>query len=188
MPNYYLKKKVFSPPLLLFSYRPLSPALLNSHLPHTPLRFISSFPPCPRPFFHLLFSFQMAVMISSGFLIAWTPYVAVSFWSMFHSQEQGHMTPFVTLLPCLFAKSSTVYNPFIYFIFQRASRHKLTRLQRLMFCCSHKANSPAEGGKLESKMVEGSECTIFGNGTDDTCVGLMGVPGSQSESEMMTLG
>uniref|UniRef100_A0A672HSM4 Opsin-5-like n=1 Tax=Salarias fasciatus TaxID=181472 RepID=A0A672HSM4_SALFA len=81
----------------------------------------------------------MAVMISSGFLIAWTPYVAVSFWSMFHSQEQGRMAPFVTLLPCLFAKSSTVYNPFIYFLFQRCSGHKPLRLRRRIFCCSHGA-------------------------------------------------
>ncbi|XP_042359832.1 opsin 8, group member a [Plectropomus leopardus] len=96
----------------------------------------------------------MAVMISSGFLIAWTPYVAVSFWSMFHSQEQARMTPFVTLLPCLFAKSSTVYNPFIYFMFQRTSRHELLRLERLIFCCSHQTNSTAEGEKLKGKTVK----------------------------------
>lgn len=139
-------------------------------------------------FFHLLFLFQMAVMISSGFLIAWTPYVAVSFWSMFHSQEQGHMTPFITLLPCLFAKSSTVYNPFIYFIFQRTSQHKLHHLQRLMFCCAHQDNSPAEGGKLKGKMVKGSDCTIFDNGTDEICVGLMGAPGRLSGNQIMPVG
>uniref|UniRef100_A0A3B4TX74 Opsin 8, group member a n=1 Tax=Seriola dumerili TaxID=41447 RepID=A0A3B4TX74_SERDU len=91
----------------------------------------------------------MAVMISLGFLIAWAPYVAVSFWSMFHSQEQGHMSPFITLLPCLFAKSSTVYNPFIYFIFRRTSWHELMHLQRLVFCCSHHGNLPAEEAKME---------------------------------------
>ncbi|KAI3364524.1 hypothetical protein L3Q82_011311, partial [Scortum barcoo] len=122
---------------------------------------------------------RMAVMISVGFLIAWTPYVAVSFWSMLHSREQGRMTPFVTLLPCLFAKSSTVYNPFIYFIFQRTSQHKPLCLQRLTLCSSCRAaGSPAKGGKLEGKMVKGSEC-IFGNATDDSYMGLMGVTGSQ---------
>ncbi|KAG7240225.1 hypothetical protein INR49_027036 [Caranx melampygus] len=103
----------------------------------------------------------MAVMISLGFLVAWTPYVAVSFWSMFHSREQGRMSPFITLLPCLFAKSSTVYNPFIYFIFRRASWHELMRLQRLVFCCSHHGNSPAEEGNIEEKMVKGSDCTVL---------------------------
>ncbi|XP_054475028.1 opsin 8, group member a [Anoplopoma fimbria] len=117
----------------------------------------------------------VGVMISSGFLFAWTPYVAVSFWSMFHSQE--HITPFVTLLPCLFAKSSTAYNPFIYFIFKRTSWQELLHLQRRIFCCSHRANSPAEGRKLKGDMV-------FENGMDETCVG----PGRQSWSQMMPLG
>ncbi|XP_075940106.1 opsin 8, group member a [Anarhichas minor] len=129
----------------------------------------------------------MAVMISLGFLLAWTPYVAVSFWSMFHSQEQNHIAPFVTLLPCLFAKSSTVYNPFIYFIFQRTSWQELLRLQRQMFCFSHRASSPAEGGKLKGEMVKGSDCTVLENGTDGTCVGRMGAPGIQSVSQMTPL-
>uniref|UniRef100_A0A3B4WQK4 Opsin 8, group member a n=1 Tax=Seriola lalandi dorsalis TaxID=1841481 RepID=A0A3B4WQK4_SERLL len=130
----------------------------------------------------------MAVMISLGFLIAWAPYVAVSFWSMFHSQEQGHMSPFITLLPCLFAKSSTVYNPFIYFIFRRTSWHELMHLQRLVFCCSHHGNLPAEEAKTEGKMIKGSDCTTFGDGMDTTCVGLMGAPGRQPGSELMTVG
>ncbi|KAM7368160.1 hypothetical protein PAMP_014406 [Pampus punctatissimus] len=120
----------------------------------------------------------MAVMISSGFFIAWTPYVVVSFWSMFHTQEQGYMTPFITLLPCLFAKSSTVYNPYIYFIFQRTSCHKVQRL----FCCCHQANSSADRAKLEGKMVKGSDCNFIREGTDQTCVGLMGAPERQSRS------
>ncbi|XP_065820009.1 opsin 8, group member a [Labrus bergylta] len=127
----------------------------------------------------------MAVMISSGFLVAWAPYVAVSWWSMFH--EQDNMTPFITLLPCLFAKSSTVYNPLIYFIFQRASRHKPLYMQRLMLCCSLQANSPAKGGKLEDKLVKGSDCTLFGTRTNETCTGLMGDPGSHSGSQIMPL-
>ena len=126
-------------------------------------------------------------MISSGFLIAWTPYVIVSFWSMFHSLEQDHMAPVITLLPCLFAKSSTVYNPFIYFIFQRTSSHKLLRLQRLVFCCSHQASSSAERAELESKIVKGSDCSIFKDGSDKVRVGLMGAPGRHPGSEVTTV-
>lgn len=149
--------------------------------------FSPSSPPSPLlPLLYLLCLFQMAVMISSGFLIAWTPYVAVSFWSMFHSQEQDHMAPVITLLPCLFAKSSTVYNPFIYFIFQRTSSHKLHHLQRLVFCCSHQPTSSAEGSKLEAKMVKDSDCNIFSN-SDKTCVCLMGAPGRHPESGVMTV-
>ncbi|CAI5769157.1 opsinopsin-5-like-like [Podarcis lilfordi] len=59
----------------------------------------------------------MAVLISVGFLSAWTPYATVSFWSIFHSSES--IPPIVTLLPCLFAKSSTAYNPFHVLYFQQ---------------------------------------------------------------------
>lgn len=120
----------------------------------------------------------MAVMISSGFLIAWTPYVVVSFWSMFHTREQGRMAPFVSLLPCLFAKSSTVYNPFIYFIFQHTSGHKLFRLKKQTLCSS----LPAEESKLDGNMVKNPDGHICEDGTDETCVGLMREPG-KSESE-----
>uniref|UniRef100_A0A3P8USR0 Opsin 8, group member a n=1 Tax=Cynoglossus semilaevis TaxID=244447 RepID=A0A3P8USR0_CYNSE len=77
----------------------------------------------------------MAVLISVGFITAWTPYVAVSFWSMFHSQQQDRMAPLVSLLPCLFAKSSTTYNPFLYFIFRPTSRNNLLHPHSFCFCC-----------------------------------------------------
>lgn len=76
-----------------------------------------------------MFPFQMAVLISVGFLSAWTPYAAASFWSIFNSSDS--LQPIVTLLPCLFAKSSTAYNPFIYYIFSKTFRHEIKQLQ----CC-----------------------------------------------------
>lgn len=123
----------------------------------------------------------MAVMISLGFLIAWTPYVAVSFWSMHNPQEQGHMAPSITLLPCLFAKSSTAYNPFIYFIFQRNTGHKLLPFHRLALSCSDRADSTGEGERAENKVSKGPDCTCFGTGTYETCAG-------QSQRESAVLG
>ncbi|XP_029984651.1 opsin 8, group member a isoform X2 [Sphaeramia orbicularis] len=129
----------------------------------------------------------MAVMISSGFLIAWTPYVAVSFWSMFHTKEHGPPAPFITLLPCLFAKSSTAYNPFIYFIFQRASRQELSRFRRRVLCCCCKTGGTGgEKAKQHAKMA--ANCNDFENGADETCVGLMVTYGAQSSGETMTQG
>uniref|UniRef100_UPI003AAE611E opsin 8, group member a n=1 Tax=Centroberyx gerrardi TaxID=166262 RepID=UPI003AAE611E len=132
----------------------------------------------------------MAVMIGSGFIVAWSPYVAVSFWSMFHSQEQDRLTPVVTLLPCLFAKSSTVYNPFIYYIFRRSCRHEFHWFQRLIYCCSHRGKPPAQGAKKEGVVYEGSDCRSFGEKNDEPYVGLMGavVAGTQSESDMISSG
>ncbi|KAK1171757.1 opsin-5-like isoform X1 [Acipenser oxyrinchus oxyrinchus] len=69
----------------------------------------------------------MAVLISGGFIVWWTPYVTVSFWTIFNSSNQ--ITPTVSLLPCLFAKSSTAYNPFIYYIFSKSFRREIKKLR-----------------------------------------------------------
>lgn len=124
----------------------------------------------------------MAVMISLGFLIAWTPYVAVSFWSMHNSRKQGHMAPSITLLPCLFAKSSTAYNPFIYFIFQRNTGHKLLPFHRLALSRSDRADSIGEGETAENQAAKGPDGTCFGT---ETCAGFTG---HQSQRESAVLG
>ncbi|XP_014061200.1 opsin-5 [Salmo salar] len=84
----------------------------------------------------------MAVLISSGFIVAWSPYVVLSFWYMF--QGKASLAPLVSLLPCLFAKGSTAYNPFIYYIFRRSFRLQLRQL-RGMICCSAQPDTPSRG-------------------------------------------
>ncbi|XP_075056587.1 opsin-5-like [Mixophyes fleayi] len=71
----------------------------------------------------------MAILVSAGFLVSWTPYAIVSFWSIFHSSES--IPPMVSLLPCLFAKSSTAFNPIIYYTFSKMFRLKVKQLK----CC-----------------------------------------------------
>uniref|UniRef100_A0A4W5JMW3 Opsin 8, group member a n=1 Tax=Hucho hucho TaxID=62062 RepID=A0A4W5JMW3_9TELE len=90
---------------------------------------------------HLL---AMAVLISSGFIVAWSPYVVLSFWSMFHTKGKDSLAPVVSLLPCLFAKGSTAYNPFIYYIFRRSFRRQLRQL-RVLISCSAQPDSPSCG-------------------------------------------
>ncbi|XP_028858812.1 opsin 8, group member a [Denticeps clupeoides] len=75
----------------------------------------------------------MAILISSGFIVSWTPYVAISLWTMFHTEGKDSVTPIVSLLPCLFAKSSTAYNPFIYYVFRKSFQRELRHLRCL--CC-----------------------------------------------------
>ncbi|XP_053879574.1 opsin-5-like [Malaclemys terrapin pileata] len=77
----------------------------------------------------------MAVLVSVGFLGAWTPYAAVSFWSIFNSSNSLH--PVITLLPCLFAKSSTAYNPFIYYVFSKTFRREIKQMK---CCCGSRAH------------------------------------------------
>lgn len=82
----------------------------------------SSFPPV----------FQMGILISAGFIVSWTPYVFISLWTMFHSEGKDSMAPIVSLLPCLFAKCSTAYNPFVYYVFRKSFRRELRQIR---MCC-----------------------------------------------------
>ncbi|XP_066560350.1 opsin 8, group member b [Amia ocellicauda] len=68
----------------------------------------------------------IAVLVSVGFIGCWAPYATVSFWSMFRASDS--IPPEVSMLPCLFAKSSTAYNPFIYYIFSKTFRAEIKQL------------------------------------------------------------
>ncbi|XP_051952502.1 opsin-5-like [Xyrauchen texanus] len=74
----------------------------------------------------------MGILISAGFIISWAPYVSISLWTMFHSGGNYRVSPIVSLLPCLFAKCSTVYNPFVYYVFRKSFRRELRHI-RLCF-------------------------------------------------------
>uniref|UniRef100_A0A8C9RK73 Opsin 8, group member b n=1 Tax=Scleropages formosus TaxID=113540 RepID=A0A8C9RK73_SCLFO len=69
----------------------------------------------------------IAVLISMGFIGCWTPYAAVSLWSVFRSSES--IPPEVSVLPCLFAKSSTVYNPLVYYLFSKTFKREVRQLK-----------------------------------------------------------
>uniref|UniRef100_A0A3P9AUW8 Opsin-5 n=1 Tax=Maylandia zebra TaxID=106582 RepID=A0A3P9AUW8_9CICH len=70
---------------------------------------------------------MMFFCISLGFVIAWAPYAVVSFLFIFH-KEHRYMAPEGFVFPALFAKSSHIYNPFIYFYFNKTFQRELHRL------------------------------------------------------------
>ncbi|XP_064864548.1 opsin 8, group member c [Oncorhynchus nerka] len=75
---------------------------------------------------------MMFFCISLGFVTAWAPYAVVSFLFIFH-KDNRYMAPGGFVFPALFAKSSHIYNPFIYFYFNKAFRQELRCLLR-SFC------------------------------------------------------
>ncbi|XP_051264640.1 opsin 8, group member c [Dicentrarchus labrax] len=75
---------------------------------------------------------MMFFCISLGFVIAWAPYAVVSFLFIFH-KENRYMAPEGFVFPALFAKSSHIYNPFIYFYFNKTFQQEL-RCMILSFC------------------------------------------------------
>lgn len=66
----------------------------------------------------------MFFCISLGFVIAWAPYAVVSFLFIFH-KDNWYMAPEGFVFPALFAKSSHIYNPFIYFYFNKTFQQEL---------------------------------------------------------------
>uniref|UniRef100_A0A673GX26 Opsin-5-like n=1 Tax=Sinocyclocheilus rhinocerous TaxID=307959 RepID=A0A673GX26_9TELE len=80
----------------------------------------------------------MGILISAGFIVSWAPYIFISLWTMFHSDGKDSVAPIVSLLPCLFAKCSTVYNPFVYYIFHKSFRREL---RQIWICCCRGAVS-----------------------------------------------
>ncbi|XP_062858586.1 opsin-5-like [Trichomycterus rosablanca] len=83
----------------------------------------------------------IAMLISVGFIGAWTPYGIVSLWSIYSSSSL--ISPLVSMLPCLFAKSSTVFNPLIYYIFSKSFKQEVKQLlhlcSRYQSCQSNKS-------------------------------------------------
>uniref|UniRef100_A0A8C6WGW0 Opsin 8, group member b n=1 Tax=Neogobius melanostomus TaxID=47308 RepID=A0A8C6WGW0_9GOBI len=69
---------------------------------------------------------RIAVLISMGFIGSWTPYGLVSLWSIF--RDSRSIPPEVSLLPCMFAKTSTVYNPLIYYFFSHTFKLEVRKL------------------------------------------------------------
>ncbi|XP_068727126.1 melanopsin-like isoform X1 [Montipora capricornis] len=68
---------------------------------------------------------RMAFIMSICFLFAWTPYAAVSLYAFFWKPKR--MTPYVSIIPALFAKTSACFNPVIYFMLLKTFRESLRK-------------------------------------------------------------
>ncbi|XP_056150165.1 opsin-5-like [Lampris incognitus] len=88
----------------------------------------------------------IAVLISAGFIGCWAPYGVVSMWSLY--RDSATIPPEVSLLPCMFAKSSTVYNPLIYYTFSKSFKREVKQLGWLCggSVACHAANNINENG------------------------------------------
>ncbi|TRY66132.1 hypothetical protein DNTS_029072 [Danionella cerebrum] len=91
----------------------------------------------------------IAVLISVGFVGCWVPYGIVSLWSIYRPADS--IPPEVSMLPCLFAKSSTVYNPFIYYIFSKTFKREVNQFGRL--CGRSNICNSADAKNLPEKAI-----------------------------------
>nr|ADQ01811.1 opsin protein [Leptuca pugilator] len=79
-------------------------------------------------------------------LVCWTPYAAVVVQGLFFNQED--ITPIVSMLPALLAKSASVYNPIIYAINHTKFRLALTK--QMPGFCIHEEEEKASGADSKS--------------------------------------
>ena len=66
-----------------------------------------------------------------GYIIAWTPYATIGF--IITLQSSYHLPYWITVLAPLVAKSSTTYNPIIYYLMVKRFRQRV----RELFVCLH---------------------------------------------------
>ncbi|KAA0185797.1 Opsin [Fasciolopsis buskii] len=76
---------------------------------------------------------KTSVILICFFLMSWTPYATVCFMALIG--QLPAMTPFMSELPVFFAKSATVYNPFVYALRHPKFRAELERRIPFLLCC-----------------------------------------------------
>jgi len=69
---------------------------------------------------------NIMIIYISGFVISWTPYAIVSFYSAFGNSGE-ELSPVMGTIPAYFAKSSMVWSTLFYIFTNRKLKAKLTR-------------------------------------------------------------
>ena len=72
------------------------------------------------------FDFQMTLAMTTAFMIAWTPYTILAFYYILADYKDVPMA--LTVLAPYFSKSSTLYNPIVYFLAVKRFRKDLKSL------------------------------------------------------------
>ncbi|XP_077408506.1 opsin 8, group member b [Vanacampus margaritifer] len=91
----------------------------------------------------------MAVLISVSFIVCWSPYSVVSLWAAMGPGSP--IPPQLSLLPCMFAKSSTACNPVIYYICSQSFKREVKQLVRCRPGCCGGGGPRGGAAPLSSK-------------------------------------
>ncbi|XP_065312885.1 rhodopsin-like [Gordionus sp. m RMFG-2023] len=81
---------------------------------------------------------KMSIYLLIGFLVAWGPYASLLVISLIG--KTSIITPIVTLFPAMFAKTSAVYNPFIYAFTYQNYKKALLRKFEYSWCKNYLKN------------------------------------------------
>ncbi|XP_071516882.1 compound eye opsin BCRH1-like [Panulirus ornatus] len=89
---------------------------------------------------------KTAIANVSLWLVCWTPYAVITIQGVSGNYE--NITPLVTMLPALLAKSASCYNPFVYAISHPKFRLAIT--QHMPWFCVHENQPKSEDNKSNS--------------------------------------
>jgi len=83
---------------------------------------------------------KVAVFNVALWLTCWTPYALVVFQGLFG--DQSVITPLLSMLPALLAKSCSTYNPMVYALGH--PRYRAAMMEHVSFCCVYEPEAPAD--------------------------------------------
>lgn len=115
---------------------------------------------------------KVIIFLVAIFLIAWTPYSVIALLGQFGPSYGGGLTPIMVMIPAIFAKSSTIYNPFIFGF--RDSRFQRALRRYVFWCCC----PPAPGDVSESATTAGPLLAGAGATTNAESVPMGGLAGT----------
>ena len=73
-------------------------------------------------------NYELQYNISVAFVVSWTPYVIVSFYTVFGNPDT--INPIISRISAWFAKTVVVWNPIIYALLSKSFRQKAEQLVR----------------------------------------------------------
>ncbi|XP_046446922.1 compound eye opsin BCRH1-like, partial [Daphnia pulex] len=94
---------------------------------------------------------KIAMMNISLWVAAWTPYAAICLQGAVGNQDK--ITPLVTILPALIAKSATIFNPVVYAISH--PKYRLALQKALPWFCIHEKEEkePPQDRREDSQSI-----------------------------------
>lgn len=78
---------------------------------------------------------KVSAMAVGSFLLSWTPYAIVALLGMVLPHEWKVVTPYMSMVPVMFAKASAAYNPIIYSLSHPRFRAEIDRRMPWLLCC-----------------------------------------------------
>lgn len=93
---------------------------------------------------------KVACMNVALWLTCWTPYCAVTVQGLFFDQKP--ITPLITMLPALLAKSCACYNPMVYALSH--PRFRAAMQAEVSWCCVHEPEESSSSGDNRSTSTE----------------------------------